>query len=118
MVGDTHAPWVHDAAFSALEAYAADLVPDLVLHIGDFFDFHSISRHQKDNFRTLQAEIDESRPYVARFAALPVMRTAPARGAKPLARPWQRGARLLCPCLDADSHALSSHHRRHQLRIR
>ncbi|GCC48521.1 hypothetical protein chiPu_0032941 [Chiloscyllium punctatum] len=44
--------------------------------------------------------------------------TSKVHRAKPMARLSQRGARLRRPSPTRISHALSSHHRRHQLRIR
>lgn len=67
---DLHLPWVNARAFDAIEAYAHDLKPSLLLLGGDALDCHTISKHDHDNFRRFQEEIDESRPYLERLARL------------------------------------------------
>lgn len=63
-VPDTHAPFHDKLAFKLMLKIAKDFKPDKVVFLGDFFDFYSVSRHDKDpmlDFKTWKDEMKEAR---------------------------------------------------------
>lgn len=67
LYGDTHVPFQDDRAVAIVRAIAADMAPDVIVHMGDLLDGYQLSRWDKDPNRkhTLQDEIDLARKHLA-----------------------------------------------------
>lgn len=66
--GCTHLPHVDPRSFGALLERISDWGPDLVVHLGDVFDNHAISRHKSKRPKgTLVEDNARSEPWVERL---------------------------------------------------
>jgi predicted phosphodiesterase len=72
VVTDTHYPYQDERAISVAMQILADFKPDLVVHLGDVFDFYMISRFAKDPKRgkAVREEIDSAKPLWSALDAL------------------------------------------------
>jgi hypothetical protein len=64
--GDTQFPFQDDAALNIVRQISIDVVPDVLVHIGDLVDCYSISDYDRDPRRqfTLQDEINMARQHL------------------------------------------------------
>lgn len=63
-IPDCHAPFYNKSAFRLMIDVAKDFKPHEIVILGDFFDFYSVSRHDKDpliDFKTWKDELEEAR---------------------------------------------------------
>lgn len=63
-IPDVHSPWHDVCALDLMLQVAKDFKPDQVVILGDFFDFYSVSRHDKDpvkDYKLFSQELKEAR---------------------------------------------------------
>jgi predicted phosphodiesterase len=53
LIPDSHFPYVDQRAFDCMLNAAHHIKPDIVIIMGDFFDFYAVSQHRKDPRRRL-----------------------------------------------------------------
>jgi hypothetical protein len=58
IIPDTHAPFEHKGAFELMLKVGERLKPDIVVVLGDFFDFYSLSAHPPENDRQEEFELE------------------------------------------------------------
>ena len=69
-VPDCHVPFHDVTAYKLMLSVCRDFKPDEVVVLGDFFDFYSVSRHEKDpshDFKLFKDELDASRGVLAQL---------------------------------------------------
>lgn len=67
-VGDTHFPWCDEARLNKILDAVAKEQPDIVVQMGDLYDFYSFSRHPKSlNLMTPKQELVEGRAQAEAF---------------------------------------------------
>lgn len=72
-VPDVHSPFHDKTAWKLFLSIAKDFKPDIVVIHGDFFDFYSVSRHDKDplvDFKLWKDEMKEARCVLADIESL------------------------------------------------
>jgi predicted phosphodiesterase len=69
---DVHYPFQDDRAVSVLEKIAADLRPDVLMCLGDVFDFYELSTHRgpKDDEDIFMDSLEQGAQHLARMRAL------------------------------------------------
>jgi predicted MPP superfamily phosphohydrolase len=73
---DTHVPFHSKAALQIATNAIRRFSPDILVVLGDFADFYSVSFHDKSPDRSihLKAEIKEVRKHLSKFEAMPIKR--------------------------------------------
>ena len=79
---DVHYPFADPLAINILEQVAADLKPEVLMCLGDVFDFHELSTHRgpKDDEDTFMSSLEDGAQHLARMRAASGAKRAYFRG--------------------------------------
>lgn len=70
VIPDLHAPYQHPDTLKFLKAVKEQIVPDLVVSLGDELDYHALSFHDSDpNLDSAGAELERGKKFLAKLCA-------------------------------------------------